>query len=221
MVKAAKPAILLRNAGREQPSLDFESCLWSAGLRLVAGVDEVGIGPLAGPVVAAAVVFAPAIEIAGVRDSKLLGAQARAQLFGEIIGRAVAVGVGSADPEEIDRRNVYQAALAASARAVRELGLVPQHLLVDGRAIPGLAVEQTALVGGDRRCFTIAAASIVAKVLRDRLMEGYERALPGYGFARHKGYGTPEHLAALRRLGPSPLHRYSYAPVQAVARRRR
>lgn len=195
------------------PDLRYERKLWRAGLEAVAGVDEVGVGPMAGPVVAAAVVFAPETFIKGVRDSKQLTAEKREALFTVINGRALAVGIGAAEADEVDRLNIYWAAIAASERAVTALGRAPQHVLVDGRSIRGLGLPQTAIVGGDRKAFCIAAASIVAKVVRDRLMVEYDGRYPGYGFAQHKGYCTADHVAALERLGPSPIHRRSFAPV--------
>jgi ribonuclease HII len=179
----------------------------------VAGVDEVGMGPLAGPVVAAAVVLPERPELPGLDDSKRLGPPARERLARAIRAQALALGVGVVPPGEVDRLNVYRAGVEAMRRAVLALRPAPDHLLVDGRRIPGLALPQTPLVGGDRRDGSIAAASIVAKVYRDRLMLRLERRHPGYGFGAHKGYATRAHLEALRRLGPSPAHRRSFAPV--------
>lgn len=187
------------------------------GARLVAGVDEVGVGPLAGPVVAAAVVLGDDVDLPGLDDSKRLGAATRERLAREIRERALAWAVGEVEPAEIDRLNVYRAALEAMRRAVLGLRVVPDRLLVDARRIPGVDVPQTALVDGDACDGSIAAASIVAKVHRDALMERLDRRLPGYGFARHKGYATREHLRALRRLGPSDVHRRSFAPVLQLA----
>jgi ribonuclease HII len=187
------------------------------GARVIAGVDEVGVGPLAGPVVACAVVFAERPWLPGLDDSKRLGPAQRERLDAEIRKQASALGVAEVWAEEIDRLNVYRAALEAMRRAVLALGLAPDHLLVDARTVPGLAAAQTPLVGGDARDGSIAAASIVAKVHRDALMQRLDSLHPGYGFARHKGYGTAEHLAALRRLGPSPVHRRSFAPVAQLA----
>ena len=183
------------------------------GASVIAGVDEVGVGPLAGPVVACAVVFAERPWLPGLGDSKQLGRAQRERLDGEIRKQARAIGLAEVWTEEIDRLNVYRAALEAMRRAVLALGLAPDHLLVDARTVPGVAAAQTPLVGGDARDGSIAAASIVAKVHRDALMHRLDALHPGYGFARHKGYGTAEHLAALRRLGPSPVHRRSFGPV--------
>jgi ribonuclease HII len=192
--------------------LQEEQRLWAQGLRFVAGVDEAGVGPLAGPVVAAAVVLPPTPEALpiGVRDSKQLAPAVRERLEAEVRAVALAVAVAVVEPEEIDRVNIYHAALGAMRLAVQRLSLVPQHVLVDGRAIPDLVLPQTRFVGGDRTVYSIAAASILAKVYRDRLMLGLDARYPHYGFARHKGYGTARHREALRRFGPSPVHRRSF-----------
>jgi ribonuclease HII len=195
------------------PDLRYERRLWRDGIEVVAGVDEAGVGPMAGPVVAAAVVFDPEVFIKGVHDSKQLAATQRDELLPAIEANARAIGVGLAEPGEIDRLNIYWATVLAIERALLALQVRPQHVLVDGRRVPGLNFEQTNIVGGDRKSFCIAAASIVAKVTRDRIMVDHDATFPGYGFARHKGYCTAEHFDALRRLGPSPLHRRSFAPV--------
>jgi|SRR5208282_205423 len=199
------------------PDLRYERKLWRAGIEAVAGVDEAGVGPMAGPVVAAAVIFAPETYIKGVHDSKQLVAEKREELIGVIRDRALAVGIGVAQVDEIDRLNIYWATMRASERALIALGQTPGHVLVDGRKIPGLALPQTHIVGGDRKSFCIAAASIVAKVTRDRMMLEYDSTYPGYGFARHKGYCTSNHLQTLDQLGPSPIHRRSFAPVAAAS----
>lgn len=191
------------------------SALRAAGARHVAGVDEVGVGPLAGPVVAAAVVLRDRARLPGLDDSKRLAARARERLDAAIREQAIAVAVAEAGPEEIDRLNVYHAALLAMRRAVEALAVVPDHVLVDARTIPGIDAPQTSIVHGDVLDASIAAASIVAKVHRDALLRELEVRHPGYGFARNAGYPTPEHLAALRELGPSPVHRRSFAPVAA------
>jgi ribonuclease HII len=197
--------------------LRYERKLWRDGIQAVAGVDEVGVGPMAGPVVAAAVMFAPEAFIKGVHDSKQLLPEKREELFPQIMERALAVGVGSADVDEIDRLNIYWATMLATKRAISALAHEPQHVLVDGRKIPGLALPQTRIVGGDRKSFCIAAASIIAKVTRDRLMQEFERLYPGYGFAEHKGYCTPEHIRIVEERGPSAIHRRSFSPVALAA----
>jgi len=190
--------------------------LFASGARLVAGVDEVGMGPLAGPVVAVAVILPERVDLAGLRDSKQLGRAARERLAASIRAQAVACAAGKVQPREIDDLNIHRAGLEAMRRAVLGLGVQPDHVLVDARTIPGIAAPQTAIVGGDAKDGSIAAASIVAKVHRDAIMRHLAGRYPGYGFGRHMGYGTAEHLAALRRLGPSPVHRRSFAPVAAA-----
>jgi ribonuclease HII len=175
---------------------------------------------MAGPVVAAAVIFAPETFIKGVHDSKQLPSEAREELFEAIGSKALAIGIGIADHQEIDRLNIYWATMAASRRALETLAPGPEHVLADGRRIPGLELPQTAIVGGDRKSFCIAAASIIAKVTRDRIMVAYHEEYPDYGFASHKGYCTAEHFAALASLGPSPIHRRSFAPVMEALQRR-
>jgi ribonuclease HII len=182
------------------------------GLRHIAGVDEVGVGPLAGPVVAAAVILPDRIELPGLDDSKRVPRPARERLAASIRAQAVAVSIGEVWPEELDRLNVYRASLEAMRRAVAALAPPPQHVLVDARTIPGLEIPQAALVRGDATDASIAAASIVAKVHRDAIMRRLDLEHPGYGFARHMGYATECHLRALRQLGPSPVHRRSFAP---------
>jgi ribonuclease HII len=194
----------------ETDRLQHERRLWSGGLRFVAGVDEAGRGPLAGPVVAAAVVFRPGENIAGVRDSKKLSPEQREALYPLILQRAAASAVEAVSEDEIDRINILQATYAAMRKAVSGLGIEPGHVLVDGYPIPGLPFPQTALVGGDDLSMTIGAASILAKVTRDRMMVEFDRLFPQYGFARHKGYGTREHVRALRQFGPCPIHRKSF-----------
>jgi ribonuclease HII len=201
----------------KRPDLRYERRLWKEGLDAVAGVDEAGVGPMAGPVVAAAVIFSPETFIKGVHDSKQLTHEQREELFIPIRERAIAVGVGMASVLEIDRLNIYWATMLASKRALTALGLSPRHVLVDGRLIPGLELPQTRIVGGDRKSFCIAAASIIAKVTRDRMMVAYDEQYPGYGFAQHKGYCTNDHMEQLRDLGPSPIHRRSFWPVAAAS----
>lgn len=205
-----------RERYRIRRMLRGERDLWRAGWRYIAGVDEVGVGPLAGPVVAAAVVFGADISLTGVNDSKCLDPETRTKLAAVIRDRAIGVGVGTASVDEIDRLNVYHAGLLAMRRAIEALPVVPEQVLVDARAIPDLPVPQRAIIRGDETCFSIAAASIVAKVHRDRLMADLDRRYPQYGFCRHKGYATAEHQAAVRRYGPCELHRQSYAFLQEL-----
>ena len=196
-----------------------ERLLWSAGLARVAGIDEVGMGPLAGPVVAAAVVFAEGSSLRGIADSKTMLAPAREKAAAAIRAEALAVGLGVVEPDEIDRVNIYQAGLLAMRRAVAALPFAPDHLVVDARRIPDVDVPQTRYVHGDAIVYSVAAASIVAKVHRDGLMHALDATYPAYGFARHVGYATREHLRALARYGPTPLHRRSFAPCAAAAAR--
>ena len=180
----------------------------------VAGVDEAGRGPLAGPVVAAAVILPPDRRWDGLDDSKLLDAETRSALYARVLNEARAFAWSVIGSRTIDHMNIRRASLEAMRRAVRRLRLPPQTVLVDGvDVVPGIDCDQHAVIDGDARMLSIAAASVLAKVVRDRIMERLDAVFPGYGFARHKGYGTPEHLAALDRLGPCRIHRYSYSPV--------
>ena len=188
---------------------------WS-GHGLMAGVDEAGRGPLAGPVVAAAVILDDRQPIKGLADSKALSARRREQLFDEIRAKALACCIGEATVEEIDRLNILQATLLAMQRAVAGLRLCPKHVLVDGNRLPQLTMVAEAIVKGDAKVPAISAASILAKVHRDQLCQGLHEAWPAYNFARHKGYPTAEHLAALWAHGACPAHRRSYGPVRAV-----
>ncbi len=208
-VLARRVAAQEKERARLDQMLDLERRLWDEGIVHVAGVDEVGIGPLAGPVVAAAVVFPPWAKLAGIDDSKRLNDAVRRRLDLQI--RAIAaVGLGVVGVEEVDRLNVYHAGLRAMQRAVGDLPIPPQHVLVDARTIPEIAQPQEAYIKGDTLSLSIAAASIVAKVHRDRLMTELDARYPGYGFALHKGYPTPAHQLALRKLGPCAIHRRSF-----------
>lgn len=180
---------------------------------LIAGVDEAGRGPLAGPVVAAAVILDPALRIRGLRDSKLLTPHAREELAVEIRVRAVAWAVAASDVAEIDALNILQATLLAMRRAIEGLSTRPEVVWIDGLHCPQVDYPMRAIVDGDRLIAAIAAASILAKTVRDGLLVDLDRSYPAYGFARHKGYATPEHLAALRAHGPCPMHRRYFAPV--------
>jgi ribonuclease HII len=200
--------------------LAFERAYSLRGFRRVAGVDEAGRGPLAGPVVAAAAVFHPDVLIEGIDDSKRVPERRREALFSEIMARALDVGVGIARPGEIDEINILEATRRAMARAIGRLRSTPDLLLVDGMRIPGVDIRQEAIVGGDARCRCIAGASIVAKVIRDRIMRAFDRRYPGYGFSRNKGYPTREHIAAIARLGVLPIHRTTYGPVRRLVEQR-
>ncbi len=204
--------------------LGFERNLWQQGLTQVAGVDEAGCGPLAGPVVAGAVVFPHGWlgtglprKLHGLNDSKQLTEEQRDKYFDLIIAHPeVRSAVAVVGVETIDRINILRAAHQAMAEALAQLLPAPEHVLVDGRAVKTMRFPNTPLVKGDSRSYSIAAASVLAKVTRDRLMQEYDRTYPGYGFAEHKGYGTPQHLAAIASLGPCPIHRKSFAPFRPV-----
>ena len=205
---------------REKKKLRFSrmSCyereLWSEGFSLIAGVDEAGRGPLAGPVVAAAVILPKGSFLSGLDDSKKLSPQKREEIFSGIWREAGAVGVGVVSEVTIDRINILQATYLAMRQAVSELKVSPDYLLVDGMTVPGLDTPQLAIVSGDSLSISVAAASIVAKVTRDRIMAEKDKRFPQYGFAKHKGYGTKGHLRALGEYGVSPLHRRSFRPVK-------
>ena len=196
-----------------------EQLTWDAGYVRVAGIDEVGRGPLAGPVMAACVVLPPGFALDGIRDSKKLSARQREKAEARIRAEAVAVGLGSVEPETIDRINILQATHEAMRLAFAQIDPLPDFVLIDGLPIREFPCEnRKALVQGDSHSVSIAAASIVAKVARDRLMCAYDAVYPQYGFAGHKGYGSAKHMDALREHGPCPLHRRSFAPVAACER---
>ena len=201
---------------RVEALLKLERELWNSGYRHVAGLDEAGVGPLAGPVVAAAVVFPPGALIAGVDDSKRLAPARREALAKAIKETASAIGIGMASVAEIDRINIYRAAILAMKRSVDNLPFRPEHLLIDARQIPDLPIRQHSVIRGDRAHFSIAAASIVAKTYRDALMIELDSQFPAYGFARHKGYCTALHQQALRQHGCCPIHRRSFGFVQEL-----
>lgn len=194
--------------------LYFEKLACRQGYRAVAGIDEAGRGPLAGPVVAAAVILPEGCQIEGVNDSKKLAEAKRNLLFDVIMERAVSVGVGISDSQTVDRINILQATLRAMESAVSELAQSPDCLLIDGISKVSLNVYQKTIRKGDSLSSSIAAASIIAKVTRDRMMEAFDREYPGYGFASHKGYGAASHLDAIKRLGPSPIHRLTFRGVK-------
>lgn len=205
-------------AEKSHPDMSFEAEAYASGFNGVAGVDEAGRGPLAGPVVAGAVILPARWEgLAGLNDSKQLTVGQRERLFSSLLERDdVCWAVGVADREEIDRLNILRATHLAMARAVEGLAVRPDFCLVDGLPVKGLPVPHRAIVKGDGRSLSIAAASVLAKVTRDRMMEEADLLYPQYGFAKHKGYGTKAHMEALRRHGPCPLHRRSFAPVSQM-----
>ena len=188
-------------------------------MRLIAGVDEVGIGPLAGPVMAAAVILDPMKSIEGLADSKLLTAKQREVLCAIIQKNCIVWAVGLAEVEEIDRINILQAGLLAMQRAINALDVKPDHIQVDGKFCPKVKCSIEAIIDGDNLIPVISAASIVAKVVRDRAMVAYDKIYPQYGFAKHKGYGTKQHLLALEQFGATPIHRKSFAPVSRLKKK--
>ena len=211
------------------PTWENERKLYSRGYEYVAGVDEAGRGAWAGPLVAGAVIFPPAEVLAAnlgddnlsarlstLRDSKMLSECVREELLGVIISTASAVGVGIVSPALVDVIGLGAANRLAMARAIRDLGIKPDYLLIDAFRLPSVQIPQLNIIRGDACCMSIAAASIVAKVTRDRIMYHQDTLCPGYSFGQHKGYGTPHHVEALSRLGASPQHRHSYAPIKAL-----
>lgn len=198
--------------------LEQERFYWGQGVRQVVGVDEVGRGPLAGPVVAAAVIIGPDFYLPGLNDSKQLTEEEREVFYDAIVTGVVAYGVGMVDHQQIDQINILQASFKAMTLALGDLhhkGCHPEMIFVDGdKTIPNLSLPQKAIVDGDAKSISIAAASIIAKVTRDRMMTDLASQYPGYGFERNKGYSAPEHLAGLRKLGPSPIHRLTFSPVR-------
>jgi ribonuclease HII len=215
-VKAAP--VEAREHVQARPTFRREAALWRDGFRLIAGVDEVGRGPLAGPVMAAAVILPARARfpwLAGVRDSKLLTAAQRERLAGYIWERALAVGLGLQTPERIDEVGIAVAGRLAMAQALAALNPAADYALIDAFTLAGVDLPHEGIIHGDALCLSIAAASIIAKVERDRMMLAYDDVYPVYGFRRHKGYPTPEHLRALSSDGPCPIHRRSFAPVRA------
>jgi len=195
----------------------YEEELLSRGCRTIVGVDEAGRGPLAGPVIAAAVHIPFDVQIEGIDDSKKLTAKKRAELYRLLVEHPqVVIGIGRMDSDEIDRINILQATFAAMLNAVEKLPLTPDHLLIDGHMSPRTQLATTPLVGGDGKSRLIGAASIIAKHVRDQIMLEYHAKWPEYGFDSHKGYGTKKHLDALKMLGVLPIHRHSFAPVRTV-----
>ena len=216
---ASEPMAKKRRKAR-RPTHREESALLQDGYALVAGLDEVGRGPLAGPVVAGAVMLPAAPHgrwVAKIRDSKQLSAAQRQEAFKVLGTRTLSMSTGMASHEEIDLVGIVQATRLAMQRAINALPLQPQFLLLDAFPLPDVSIPQKAIIHGDALCLSIAAASIVAKVERDRMMIEQDALYPGYGFARHKGYPSGDHLKALRTRGPSPIHRHSFAPVRLAA----
>lgn len=194
------------------PDYSYERRIWKIG-KISAGIDEAGRGPLAGPVIAAAVILPEEYEFNGLNDSKKLSLQKRETLFHQIKSLAIATGVGIVEPKEIDRINILRAALLAMEIAVKNLNPQPDYLLIDGNTRTSLLIPQETVVKGDSRCCSIAAASIIAKVIRDSIMDNYHNIYPEYNFKRHKGYPTKEHFELLKKFGPCPIHRKTFNGV--------
>ena len=200
---------------RLEGMLAYEKVCYARGMELIAGVDEVGRGPLAGPVVAAAVILPKACKIPGLNDSKKIPKSKHKEIYEAVLQNAIAIGIGVKDNHVIDQVNIYEATKLAMMEAIGQLGPQPQHLLIDAMKLD-LPIPQTSIIKGDANSLSIAAASIVAKVTRDQMMEEFDREYPGYDFAQNAGYGTAKHLAGLDKLGVTPIHRRSFEPVKSM-----
>ena len=200
---------------RLEKMLAYEKELYTQGIQLIAGVDEVGRGPLAGPVVAAAVILPEDCKISGLNDSKKIPKSKHKEIYEAVLQNAVAIGIGIKDNQVIDQVNIYEATKLAMMEAIGQLEPQPQHLLIDAMKLD-LPIPQTSIIKGDANSLSIAAASIVAKVTRDQMMEEFDREYPGYDFAQNAGYGTTKHLAGLDQLGVTPIHRRSFEPVKSM-----
>ena len=200
---------------RLEKMLAYEKELYAQGIDLIAGVDEVGRGPLAGPVVAAAVILPKACKIPGLNDSKKIPKSKHKEIYEAVLQKAIAIGIGVKDNQVIDQVNIYEATKLAMMEAIGQLEPQPQHLLIDAMKLD-LPIPQTSIIKGDANSLSIAAASIVAKVTRDQMMEEFDREYPGYDFTQNAGYGTANHLAGLDKLGVTPIHRRSFEPVKSM-----
>ena len=200
---------------RLEKMLAYEKELYTQGIQLIAGVDEVGRGPLAGPVVAAAVILPEDCKISGLNDSKKIPKSKHKEIYEAVLQNAVAIGIGIKDNQVIDQVNIYEATKLAMMEAIGQLEPQPQHLLIDAMRLD-LPISQTSIIKGDANSLSIAAASIVAKVTRDQMMEEFDREYPGYDFAQNAGYGTVKHLAGLDKLGVTPIHRRSFEPIKSM-----
>ena len=200
---------------RLEKMLAYEKELYAQGIDLIAGVDEVGRGPLAGPVVAAAVILPKACKIPGLNDSKKIPKSKHKEIYEAVLQNAISIGIGVKDNQVIDQVNIYEATKLAMMEAIGQLDPQPQHLLIDAMKLD-LSIPQTSIIKGDANSLSIAAASIVAKVTRDQMMEEFDREYPGYDFAQNAGYGTANHLAGLYQLGVTPIHRRSFEPVKSM-----
>ena len=200
---------------RLEKMLDYEKELYTQGIQLIAGVDEVGRGPLAGPVVAAAVILPENCKIPGLNDSKKIPKSKHKEIYEAVLQNAIGIGIGVKDNQVIDQVNIYEATKLAMMEAIGQLDPQPQHLLIDAMKLD-LPIPQTSIIKGDANSLSIAAASIVAKVTRDQMMEEFDKEYPGYDFAQNAGYGTAKHLAGLDKLGVTPIHRRSFEPVKSM-----
>ena len=219
-IRKRRKAILAELAEEErlETLLNYEKSLYARGIELIAGVDEVGRGPLAGPVVAAAVTLPKLCKIKGLNDSKKIPKSKHEAIYNQVMKEAVAVGIGMKDNYVIDDVNIYEATKLAMIEAIEKLNPQPEHLLIDAMNLD-LPIEQTSIIKGDANSLSIAAASIIAKVTRDKMMADYEQEFPGYAFAKNAGYGTKEHLSGIDKFGVTPIHRRSFEPIKSIIKK--
>ena len=219
-IRKRRKAILAELAEEErlETLLNYENSLYARGIELIAGVDEVGRGPLAGPVVAAAVILPKLCKIKGLNDSKKIPKSKHEAIYNQVMKEAVAVGIGIKDNYVIDDVNIYEATKLAMIEAIEKLNPQPEHLLIDAMNLD-LPIEQTSIIKGDANSLSIAAASIAAKVTRDKMMADYEQEFPGYAFAKNAGYGTKEHLSGIDKFGVTPIHRRSFEPIKSIIKK--
>ena len=219
-IRKHRKAILAELAEEErlETLLNYEKSLYARGIELIAGVDEVGRGPLAGPVVAAAVILPKLCKIKGLNDSKKIPKSKHEAIYNQVMKEAVAVGIGIKDNYVIDDVNIYEATKLAMIEAIEKLNPQPEHLLIDAMNLD-LPIEQTSIIKGDANSLSIAAASIAAKVTRDKMMADYEQEFPGYAFAKNAGYGTKEHLSGIDKFGVTPIHRRSFEPIKSIIKK--
>ena len=219
-IRQRRKAILADIAEEErlETLLNYEKSLYARGVELIAGVDEVGRGPLAGPVVAAAVILPKLCKIKGLNDSKKIPKAKHESIYNQVMKEAVAVGIGIKDNRVIDDVNIYEATKLAMVEAIEKLNPQPEHLLIDAMTLD-LPIEQTSIIKGDANSLSIAAASIVAKVTRDKMMAAFEQEFSGYAFAKNAGYGTKEHLSGIDKFGVTPIHRRSFEPIKSIIKK--
>ena len=219
-IRKRRKAILAELAEEErlETLLNYEKSLYARGIELIAGVDEVGRGPLAGPVVAAAVILPKLCKIKGLNDSKKIPKSKHEAIYNQVMKEAVAVGIGIKDNYVIDDVNIYEATKLAMIEAIEKLNPQPEHLLIDAMNLD-LPIEQTSIIKGDANSLSIAAASIAAQVTRDKMMADYEQEFPGYAFAKNAGYGTKEHLSGIDKFGVTPIHRRSFEPIKSIIKK--